>query len=161
MTRLRSMNQWDAVMETTQIWPFHLPFLWVTQLRITVKVYCSLHEMHLGMKENNFLPSKHASHSFFSKSWHNKITLVARRGGCWKLHSHFCTLLHAKMILFSDYWIRQRGHSGAPENGLVGTTGQGVLQTQFVAALLMATIRFCKRKHWQRNDFVSEGVRTS
>ena len=88
-----------------QRWQFHSPLLPVTQLRITVKVYCSLHEMHLGMKENNFLPSKHASHSFFSKSWHNKITLVARRGGCWKLHSHFCTLLHAKMILFSDYWI--------------------------------------------------------
>ena len=63
--------QWDTVMETTEM----AVSLAVTSSNpvITVKVYSSLNETPLGMKENNFLPgiihlpSKHASHLLFEK----------------------------------------------------------------------------------------------
>ena len=70
------MDQWDALMETTE-----MAILLAVTSSNPIEDHCksllacsSLYETHLGMKENNLipgvihLPSKHASHLFFSKS---------------------------------------------------------------------------------------------
>ena len=57
----------DAVMETKEM-AVSLAVTSSNPIEDQRNNLSSLHEMHLGMKENNFLPSKHASHSFFSKS---------------------------------------------------------------------------------------------
>ena len=65
VNKFESRNPCVMPLWKQQRWQFHQPLLRVTQLSITVKVYSSLYETHLGMKENNFLPG--AFHLFFSK----------------------------------------------------------------------------------------------
>ena len=63
----------DAVMETKEM-AVSLAVTSSNPIEDQCKNLSSLYETHLGMKENNFLPgvihlpSKHASHLFFSKS---------------------------------------------------------------------------------------------